>query len=82
MKTILKGVTPSADDVYEFQYYIIGLCIPRVWIRKLSLNKRKLLVRWLVNFWARANDNNVRTIGRPPWIPKRFIYGKIPRKVW
>ena len=74
MKREKLSPLPSADMVHEFANMIVGLCLPRAWVRRLSLKRRRILVDWIGNYWARANDNNVRKIPRPTWVPSKYVY--------
>ncbi len=65
----------NADKIHAMLNLLMGMAFPRAWVRKLSLNKRLTLCKWAHNYWARANDNNVKVIKKPRWVPKKFLWG-------
>lgn len=70
----------AADKVHEWANLIVGLCIPRRAIRKMSLNKRNKLVEYVAYIWDSANDNKVRRVPRPKWFPKKWLWPKKGQK--
>jgi hypothetical protein len=71
----MEKVILGADSIHRWANYIVGMSIPRWFIRKLGQKRRLDLIKYVRNVWFRVNDNPVRKVPRPKWLPKKYIWG-------
>jgi len=74
MSQLKRHLPTSKDDVHRFANLIVGLNIPRAWLRKLTKNQLTKVVKYVNYIWAAVNDNNVRKVERPSFMPKKYIW--------
>ena len=73
-----EGELPGRDRAHGVAVYIGGFHTPRAWWRRLSPGRYRRACAYVWAMIAAANDNIVprRELVRPPWFPKRYIWGK------
>lgn len=65
----------SRDRAHEWANFIVGLKVPRWWIRRLSKRRFEKTVKYIEYIWYTANDNRLRKVERPAWFPKKYVWG-------
>ncbi len=79
------GGAADRDEAYKMAVQLAGWHTPRWWWRALPAARFFKAATFVACMMAAASDNPVpaRNLKRPPWFPKRYVYGD-PKKplVW
>lgn len=74
-----KAPVVGRDRTHAWANLIVGMNMPRKFIRSLSDARYRSLIAYVRYIWLAANDSNVRRVNRPEWLPKKYVWGDTSR---